>query len=130
MRKQSSVQMPSARGEWWKPLTDDLQATCRVAREDRDGCSRYRASKMSAFTDELGWYREYIFLAPIFGGGGLFFIMSFRASPQTGVGIPRFYRVTRKYREIATSAFGLLAMTQKCGGSKYESQALRRKRTA
>ena len=36
-----------------------------VAREDRDGRSRYRAAKMSAFADELGWYR--VFYAPIFG---------------------------------------------------------------
>ena len=42
-----------------------LQATSAVAREDRDGCSRYRASKMSFCKDELGWYR--VIYAPIFG---------------------------------------------------------------
>ena len=34
-----------------------------VARDDRDGSSRYRASKMSLFQDELGWYR--VIYAPI-----------------------------------------------------------------
>ncbi len=30
----------------------------RAARDDRDGGSRYRASKMRGFPCELGWYRE------------------------------------------------------------------------
>ena len=42
-----------------------LQAVSVVAREDRDGCSRYRASKMSPYGDELGWYR--VIYAPISG---------------------------------------------------------------
>ena len=52
-----------------------MQATSVVARDDRDGCSRYRVSKMSDFSDELGWYREYIFLAPNFGGEVYFFVI-------------------------------------------------------
>ena len=47
------------------PLEILLRAVSVVAREDRDGCSRYRASKMSLYGDELGWYR--VFYAPIFG---------------------------------------------------------------
>ena len=31
-----------------KALRNFLSATCLVAREDRDGCSRYRAAKMPA----------------------------------------------------------------------------------
>ena len=50
-------------------LDENLQATSCVARDDRDGCSRYRAAKISPFGDELGWYREYFFLAPIVRGG-------------------------------------------------------------
>ena len=42
------------------------------AREDRDGCSRYRAAKISPDGDELGWYRELI-LAPMVRGGVSFF---------------------------------------------------------
>ena len=55
-------------GEWCKPLGGCLQATSCVARDDRDGSSRYRVAKMSDLSDKLGWYREYIFLAPKFGG--------------------------------------------------------------
>ena len=47
MRKTKQICKPSARGEWWEPSAEDLRAISRVAREDRDGCSRYRASKMS-----------------------------------------------------------------------------------
>ena len=39
---------PSARGVRCKPSAEMPQATSCVAREDRDGCSRYRVSKMSA----------------------------------------------------------------------------------
>ena len=45
-------------GSGVSPLAKGLQATSCVARDDRDGCSRYRAAKMSRFRDELGWYRE------------------------------------------------------------------------
>ena len=38
--------------------SQNMQATSFVARDDRDGRSRYRASKMSA-SDKLGWYRVY-----------------------------------------------------------------------
>ena len=41
------IPKPEARGERCKPSAEDLQATSCVARDDRDGCSRYRASKMS-----------------------------------------------------------------------------------
>jgi len=41
-----------------KALRNMLPATCLVAREDRDGYSRYRVSKMPAFAGELGWYRD------------------------------------------------------------------------
>ena len=46
------------------------QATSCVARDDRDGCSRYRAAKMSPIGDELGWYRD--FTSPLCAGGGVF----------------------------------------------------------
>ena len=63
--KEADRKTVSERGKveapWWK----DLQAASAVARDDRDGCSRYRAAKMSAYADELGWYR--VFFAPIFG---------------------------------------------------------------
>ncbi len=60
-----------------------MKALCQIAashfqaaREDRDGRSRYRATKMS-LRDKLGWYREllrpyvwaeFIFLYLIYGG--------------------------------------------------------------
>ena len=48
----------SERGRW-KPSAKTLQAISFVARDDRDGRSRYRAAKMSAFfAGELGWYRD------------------------------------------------------------------------
>ena len=37
----------SARGEWWEPLGNTSAGHFRVARDDRDGRSRYRASKIS-----------------------------------------------------------------------------------
>ena len=46
-----------------KALVENLYATSCVARDDRDGCSRYRASKISFLKDELGWYR--VIYAPI-----------------------------------------------------------------
>ena len=43
--------MSSARGDRWEPSAENLQATSCVARDDRDGCSRYRVSKMSPTGD-------------------------------------------------------------------------------
>ena len=63
MRKPSRGVIRSERGSVQALVDQNLQATSSVARDDRDGCSRYRASKMSAPADELGWYRE--FVAPI-----------------------------------------------------------------
>ena len=48
MRKQSSPFSSQARGEGWEPLVENLYATSCVARDDRDGRSRYRAAKISA----------------------------------------------------------------------------------
>ena len=63
MRKPSRGVIQSER-ETVKALGDrNLHAISCVARDDRDGCSRYRASKISATADELGWYRE--IFAPI-----------------------------------------------------------------
>ena len=59
MRKLSKEVTLSERGDGESPLRKTLQATFCVAREDRDGGSRYRASKMPAFVGELGWYRDY-----------------------------------------------------------------------
>jgi len=42
------MELPEREGDGESPLMVRLQATSCVAREDRDGCSRYRASKMSA----------------------------------------------------------------------------------
>ena len=64
MRKPSSRNVRSERGEGESPLTGTLQATFAVARDDRDGCSRYRASKMSALRIIRVVPRYY---APIFG---------------------------------------------------------------
>ena len=63
MRKPSRGDIQSERGMVKALVVHSLQATSCVARDDRDGCSRYRASKMSASADELGWYRE--IFAPI-----------------------------------------------------------------
>lgn len=48
LRKPSKGEVPSERGTV-KALGLTLQATSCVARDDRDGGSRYRASKMSDF---------------------------------------------------------------------------------
>ena len=59
MRKPSKYRPLSERGDGESPLRKPLQATFCVAREDRDGCSRYRASKMLMLRiGELGWYRD------------------------------------------------------------------------
>lgn len=63
MRKPSRGDIQSERGTVKALVDQSLQATSSVAREDRDGCSRYRASKMSVYADELGWYR--VTYAPI-----------------------------------------------------------------
>ena len=47
MRKPSRGDIQSERGTVKALVDQSLQATSSVAREDRDGCSRYRASKMS-----------------------------------------------------------------------------------
>ena len=67
----------SERGNGASPLAEALQATSCVVRDDRNGSSRYRASKMSGFSDKLGWYREYIFLAPNLGGEVYFLEVEF-----------------------------------------------------
>ncbi len=48
MRKPSRGDIRSERGMVKALVVQSLQATSCVARDDRDGCSRYRASKMSA----------------------------------------------------------------------------------
>ena len=58
MGKQSFGGTFSERGMVKALRIPSWQATFSVAREDRDGCSRYRAAKMPAFAGELGWYRE------------------------------------------------------------------------
>ena len=59
-RRISNVEAFSERGFGVSPLVEILQAASCVARDDRDGCSRYSVSKISGFPDDLGWYREYI----------------------------------------------------------------------
>ena len=59
MRKPSREVIHSERGPVKALVVQNLQAISSVAREDRDGSSRYRASKISAFEDELGWYRVF-----------------------------------------------------------------------
>ena len=53
-----------ARGEWCEPLAKNSFSHFQAVREDRNGRSRYRATKMPFF-GELGWYRER--LAPNIG---------------------------------------------------------------
>ena len=59
MRKPSREDIQSERGTVQALVVQNLQATSCVARDDRDGHSRYRASKISVAADELGWYREF-----------------------------------------------------------------------
>ena len=54
------------------PLCRPVSSHFQAARDDRDGYSRYRVTKMPFF-GELGWYRER--LAPIVKGRGLFLFM-------------------------------------------------------
>ena len=63
MRKPSRGVIHSERGMVKALVDQNLQAISCVARDDRDGRSRYRAAKMSAYADELGWYRD--LFAPI-----------------------------------------------------------------
>ena len=63
MRKPSRGVIQSERGMVQALVDQNLQATSCVARDDRDGRSRYRASKMSSLEDKLGWYR--VIHAPI-----------------------------------------------------------------
>ena len=71
-----------ARGDFGvSPLCETLPATFCVAREDRDGCSRYRVSKMPAVAGELGWYRDH--RRPYaFRGGVYFFEINFGGNSQ------------------------------------------------
>ena len=62
-----------ARGGGCKPLVQRHFSHFQAAREDRDGRSRYRVSKMS-FLDELGWYRDH-YVAPK-NRGGVYFLAS------------------------------------------------------
>ena len=48
MRKPSRGVIQSERGTVQALVDQNLQAISSVARDDRDGCSRYRVSKMSA----------------------------------------------------------------------------------
>ena len=45
-------------GDGGSPSVRQPQATFSVAREDRDGRSRYRALKMPGMSGKLGWYRD------------------------------------------------------------------------
>lgn len=47
MRKQSIVRSPKREGDGESPLCAGNVSHFRVARDDRDGCSRYRAAKIS-----------------------------------------------------------------------------------
>ena len=62
MRKPSRGVIDSERGLVKALVEQNLQATSSVARDDRDGYSRYRVSKIR-FAGELGWYR--VIYAPI-----------------------------------------------------------------
>ena len=70
MRKPSRGVIHSERGSVKALVVQNLQAISCVARDDRDGRSRYRASKISAFADELGWYRDF---SPLSYDRGVFF---------------------------------------------------------
>ncbi len=59
-------------GSGESPRPGTLQAILCVAREDRDGSSRYRAAKMSLYRDKLGWYR--VFYAPMIFIGAFSFL--------------------------------------------------------
>ena len=52
-------------GDGASPLYRSNSSHFQAVRDDRDGHSRYRVSKMSIFFDELGWYRDN--LAPKLG---------------------------------------------------------------
>ena len=58
MRKPSKGVFFQREGIGASPQSNALQATSGVARDDRDGSSRYRASKMP-LVGELGWYRDH-----------------------------------------------------------------------
>ena len=70
MRKPSRGVIQSERGAVKALVDQNLQAISCVARDDRDGCSRYRASKISVSADELGWYRDF---SPLSEDRGVFF---------------------------------------------------------
>ena len=46
MRKLEKIRCAKARGGWWKPLASLPFSHFQAAREDRDGCSRYRVAKI------------------------------------------------------------------------------------
>ena len=71
MRKPSRGVNQSERGAVKALVDQNLQAISCVARDDRDGCSRYRASKISVTTDELGWYRDF---SPLSEDRGVLFL--------------------------------------------------------
>ena len=71
MRKPSRGVIQSERGAVKALVDQNLQAISCVARDDRDGCSRYRASKISVTTDELGWYRDF---SPLSEDRGVLFL--------------------------------------------------------
>ena len=69
MRKPSRGVIHSERGMVKALVDQNLQAISCVARDDRDGRSRYRAAKMPR-CGELGWYRDYT--RPYIRGGFYF----------------------------------------------------------
>jgi len=70
MRKPSRGNVSSERGAVKALDGQSLQAISCVARDDRDGSSRYRAAKISAVADELGWYRDF---SPLSSDRGVLF---------------------------------------------------------
>ena len=68
---QEAEQLPSERGDGESPLCEPVSSHFQAARDDRDGYSRYRVTKMPIF-GELGWYRER--LAPMLGERFIFFM--------------------------------------------------------
>ena len=70
MRKQNSKEDTRSEREPVKALYLTAAGHFQAARDDRDGRSRYRATKM-LFISELGWYRD---LARPYPGDGYIFL--------------------------------------------------------
>jgi len=72
MRKLRLWLPPKREGSGESPLCVPMSSHFQVVRDDRNGCSRYRATKMLPVGSKLGWYRDSP--RPYFRGGVYYFV--------------------------------------------------------